>query len=87
MPNTLCCIRRYERRPPAPSHELNGLLASNVGGYTKKSIANTILFMRYSVSNIVFPQPCLSRAAPQIYDDAAVQPQRLSFVLVFSLNF
>ncbi|CAK7212681.1 hypothetical protein SBRCBS47491_001549 [Sporothrix bragantina] len=48
------------------------LMASNVGGYTKKSIANTMVFIGYSVANIVSPQTFLSREAPRYPTGVAV---------------
>lgn len=51
---------------------LYSLLASNVGGYTKKSIANTLVFIAYSLGNIVSPQAFLSREAPRYTTGVAV---------------
>ncbi|KAL1893271.1 hypothetical protein Sste5346_006447 [Sporothrix stenoceras] len=51
---------------------LYSLLASNVGGYTKKSIANTMVFISYSVGNIVSPQAFLTREAPRYTTGVAV---------------
>ena len=41
------------------------LLASNVAGYTKKSIANTMFFIAYSLGNIISPQSFLQKQAPK----------------------
>lgn len=41
------------------------LLASNVAGYTKKSVSGVMFFSAYSVSNIVSPQTFLSKEAPK----------------------
>lgn len=51
---------------------LYSLLASNVGGYTKKSIANTLVFISYSVGNIVSPQAFLARESPRYTTGVAV---------------
>ncbi|CAK7235502.1 hypothetical protein SBRCBS47491_009314 [Sporothrix bragantina] len=48
------------------------LIASNIGGYTKKSIANTMVFIAYSVGNIVSPQAFLTREAPRYQTGVAV---------------
>jgi hypothetical protein len=40
------------------------LIASNVGGFTKKSTVNAMLFFAYSAGNIVGPQLYLSSQAP-----------------------
>ncbi|KAL3484090.1 MFS general substrate transporter [Aspergillus germanicus] len=40
------------------------LIASNVGGFTKKSTVNAMLFLAYSLGNIVGPQLYLSSQAP-----------------------
>ncbi|CAK7204298.1 hypothetical protein SEUCBS139899_007053 [Sporothrix eucalyptigena] len=48
------------------------LLASNIGGYTKKSISNTMVFIAYSIGNIVSPQAFLTREAPRYQTGVAV---------------
>ena len=40
------------------------LIASNVGGFTKKSTVNAMLFFAYSMGNIVGPQLYLKTQAP-----------------------
>lgn len=40
------------------------LIASNVGGFTKKATVNAMLFAAYSTGNIVGPQLFLSSQAP-----------------------
>ncbi len=40
------------------------LIASNVGGFTKRSTINGMLFIGYSVGNIVGPQMYLAHEAP-----------------------
>lgn len=40
------------------------LIASNVGGFTKKSTVNAMLFFAYSIGNVVGPQLYLSAQAP-----------------------
>lgn len=40
------------------------LIASNVGGFTKRSTVNAMLFVAYSTGNIVGPQLYLSLQAP-----------------------
>ncbi|KAJ5407993.1 hypothetical protein N7509_001876 [Penicillium cosmopolitanum] len=44
------------------------LIASNVGGFTKRSTVNAMLFVAYSTGNIVGPQLYLSLEAP-VYTD------------------
>lgn len=40
------------------------VIASNVGGFTKKATVNAMLFVAYSLGNIVGPQMYLSSQAP-----------------------
>lgn len=40
------------------------LIASNVGGFTKKATVNAMMFVAYSMGNIVGPQLFLSSQAP-----------------------
>lgn len=40
------------------------LLASNIAGYTKKSVVNSMFFISYSLGNIISPQVFLQREAP-----------------------
>ncbi|CAK7219663.1 hypothetical protein SCUCBS95973_003894 [Sporothrix curviconia] len=58
------------------------LMASNVGGYTKKSIANTMVFIGYSVANIVSPQTFLAREAPRYTTGVAVTLASFCAVIV-----
>lgn len=48
------------------------LLASNIAGYTKKSVVNSIFFISYSLGNIVSPQAFLQREAPVYQTGIAV---------------
>jgi MFS transporter, ACS family, allantoate permease len=48
------------------------LLASNVAGYTKKTVAGSIFFGAYCIANIVSPQTFLSREAPKYQTGVAV---------------
>jgi MFS transporter, ACS family, allantoate permease len=41
------------------------LLASNIAGYTKKSVVNSIFFICYSLGNIISPQAFLQSEAPR----------------------
>jgi hypothetical protein len=41
------------------------LLASNVAGYTKKTVAGTLFFSAYCVANIISPQTFLASEAPR----------------------
>jgi len=41
------------------------LLASNIAGYTKKSVVNSMFFISYSLGNIISPQAFLQTEAPQ----------------------
>lgn len=41
------------------------LLASNIGGYTKKSVVNSMFFVFYSLGNITAPQTFLQSEAPR----------------------
>lgn len=41
------------------------LLASNIAGYTKKSVVNSMFFISYSLGNIVSPQAFLQTEAPR----------------------
>lgn len=43
---------------------LFSLLASNVAGYTKRSVVNSMFFIAYSLGNIVSPQTFLQSEAP-----------------------
>lgn len=43
---------------------LFSLLASNVAGYTKKSVVNSMFFIAYSLGNIISPQTFLQSEAP-----------------------
>lgn len=48
------------------------LLASNLGGYTKKSAVNSIFFICYSLGNIISPQAFLQKEAPRYSTGVAV---------------
>jgi MFS transporter, ACS family, allantoate permease len=48
------------------------LLASNIAGYTKKSVVNTIFFIAYSLGNIISPQAFLQSEAPRYTTGVAV---------------
>ncbi len=48
------------------------LLASNVAGYTKKTVAGSIFFSAYCVANIVSPQTFLASEAPRYETGIAV---------------
>ena len=48
------------------------LLASNVGGYTKKTVSGAMLFSAYCVANIVSPQTFLQKQAPYYRTGIAV---------------
>ncbi|KAM0723527.1 hypothetical protein Q7P37_000514 [Cladosporium fusiforme] len=43
---------------------LFSLLASNIAGYTKKSVVNSMFFIAYSLGNIISPQTFLQAEAP-----------------------
>lgn len=43
---------------------LFSLLASNVAGYTKRSVVNSMFFIAYSIGNIISPQAFLQSEAP-----------------------
>lgn len=51
---------------------LYSLLASNVAGYTKKTVAGSMFFMSYCVANIVSPQAFLTKEAPRYTTGVAV---------------
>lgn len=48
------------------------LLASNVAGYTKKTVSGTLFFAAYCVSNIISPQTFIADQAPQYTTGIAV---------------
>jgi MFS transporter, ACS family, allantoate permease len=48
------------------------LLASNIAGYTKKSVVSSLFFISYSVANIISPQAFLSTEAPKYRTGIAV---------------
>lgn len=48
------------------------LLASNIAGYTKKSVVNSMFFIAYSLGNIVSPQTFLKSEAPRYQTGIAV---------------
>ncbi|KIW05789.1 uncharacterized protein PV09_03000 [Verruconis gallopava] len=48
------------------------LLSSNVAGYTKKTVAGTLFFISYCVSNIISPQTFLAKEAPHYTTGIAV---------------
>lgn len=41
------------------------LLASNIAGYTKKSVVNSMFFISYSLGNIISPQAFLQSESPR----------------------
>jgi ACS family allantoate permease-like MFS transporter len=51
---------------------LYSLLASNIAGYTKKSVTGTLFFSANAVANIVSPQTFLSSQAPKYGTGVAV---------------
>lgn len=51
---------------------LYSLLASNIAGYTKKSVTGTLFFSANAVANIVSPQTFLSSQAPRYTTGVAV---------------
>ncbi|KAF8849087.1 MFS general substrate transporter [Acephala macrosclerotiorum] len=51
---------------------LYSLLASNIAGYTKKSVTGALFFSAYAVANIVSPQTFLSSEAPRYGTGVAV---------------
>jgi len=51
---------------------LYSLLASNVAGYTKKTIVSTAFFISYSLGNIISPQTFLQSEAPRYPTGIAV---------------
>ena len=51
---------------------LYSLLASNIAGYSKKSVAGTLFFSANAVANIVSPQTFLSSQAPRYGTGVAV---------------
>jgi ACS family allantoate permease-like MFS transporter len=51
---------------------LYSLLASNIAGYTKKSVTGTLFFSANAVANIVSPQTFLSSQAPRYATGVAV---------------
>ena len=51
---------------------LYSLLASNIAGYTKKSVAGTLFFSANAVANIVSPQTFLASQAPRYTTGVAV---------------
>ncbi|KAF2730354.1 MFS general substrate transporter [Polyplosphaeria fusca] len=48
------------------------LLASNIAGYTKKSVVNSMFFVSYSLGNIISPQAFLQRESPRYTTGVAV---------------
>lgn len=48
------------------------LLASNIAGYTKKSVVNSVFFICYSLGNIISPQAFLQSEAPRYQTGIAV---------------
>lgn len=48
------------------------LLASNVAGYTKKTVSGAMFFSSYCVSNIVSPQTFIAKQAPHYTTGIAV---------------
>lgn len=48
------------------------LLASNIAGYTKKSVVNSMFFISYSLGNTISPQAFLQREAPRYTTGVAV---------------
>jgi MFS transporter, ACS family, allantoate permease len=63
------------------------LLASNIAGYTKKSVVNTIFFIAYSLGNIVSPQAFLQSEAPRYTTGIAVTLASfcINIILFFAL--
>lgn len=59
---------------------LYSLLASNVAGYTKKSVSGAMFFASYCVSNIVSPQTFLAKEAPHYHTGITVS------LIAFCLN-
>lgn len=51
---------------------LYSLLASNIAGYTKKSVVNSLFFVSYSLGNIISPQAFLASEAPRYPTGIAV---------------
>ena len=51
---------------------LYSLLASNIAGYTKKSVVNSMFFVSYSLGNIISPQAFLAKEAPTYTTGIAV---------------
>lgn len=51
--------------PAASSGIMYSLLASNIAGYTKKTVAGVLFFALNAVSNIVAPQAFLQKQAPR----------------------
>lgn len=51
---------------------LYSLVASNVAGYTKKLVTNTLFFISYSLGNIISPQAFLQSQAPRYFDGIVV---------------
>jgi ACS family allantoate permease-like MFS transporter len=59
---------------------LYSLLASNVAGYTKKTVSGAMFFTSYCVANIVSPQTFLTKEAPTYTTGIAVS------LTAFALN-
>ena len=51
---------------------LYSLLASNIAGYTKKSVVHSLFFISYSLGNILSPQAFLQDEAPRYQTGVAV---------------
>jgi ACS family allantoate permease-like MFS transporter len=68
---------------------LYSLLASNIAGYTKKSVTGTLFFSANAVANIVSPQTFLSSQAPRYGTGVAVTLTAfcVNIVLFSSLYF
>lgn len=65
------------------------LLASNVAGYTKKTVSGSLFFMSYSISNIISPQTFLQKQAPRYETGIAVTLAAfcLNIILFIGLYF
>jgi MFS transporter, ACS family, allantoate permease len=61
------------------------LLASNVAGYTKKTVAGSLFFSAYCIANIISPQTFISSEAPRYETGIAVTLAALCFnILLFA---
>jgi ACS family allantoate permease-like MFS transporter len=58
------------------------LLASNVAGYTKKTIAGSLFFSAYCVANIISPQTFITAEAPRYETGITVALAAFSFNIV-----